>query len=94
VTASAEITRRYVFHGKVQGVGFRWKTRAIAAEYPVVGHVKNLADGSVELIVFGEPVAVDSFVERLSEHFASHIVSTQVEEVTSESRPTGFSIRR
>ena len=41
----------HVFYsGKVQGVGFRFTLQQIAKELNVVGWVKNLKDGRVELL--------------------------------------------
>ncbi len=39
--------------GDVQGVGFRWWTRARALELGLVGSATNLADGRVEVVAEG-----------------------------------------
>ena len=39
-----------IYSGQVQGVGFRYTTSRIAAGHAVVGFVKNLTDGTVELV--------------------------------------------
>lgn len=69
--------------GHVQGVGFRWWTRARALELGLVGSASNLRDGRVEVNAEGSesacrdllialrsgdtPGRVDSIVERWSE---------------------------
>ncbi len=40
-------------HGRVQGVGFRWFTRARALELGLVGHATNHQDGRVLVIAEG-----------------------------------------
>ncbi len=39
--------------GRVQGVGFRWWTRARALELGLVGSATNLDDGRVEVVAEG-----------------------------------------
>lgn len=49
-------------HGYVQGVGFRWYTRAKANELGLVGSARNLADGRVEVVVEGPRQACDDLL--------------------------------
>ena len=56
------IRRRVVVSGRVQGVAFRAATRAQARAGAVAGWVRNLADGRVEAVFEGDPVAVDALV--------------------------------
>ncbi|MFW5474498.1 acylphosphatase [Knoellia sp. CPCC 206450] len=53
--------------GQVQGVGFRWWTRARALELGLSGHARNTADGRVEVVAQGPRGAVDRLVRLLSE---------------------------
>ncbi len=53
--------------GTVQGVGFRWWTRARALELGLVGHARNTADGRVEIVAQGSPDAVDALEALLRE---------------------------
>ena len=71
--------RREVFYaGHVQGVGFRYTTRSIAAEFPVVGLVRNLPDGRVQLVVEGSPEAIDGLLARLEAEMGRHIRGREV----------------
>ena len=40
-------------HGYVQGVGFRWWTRARALELGLVGYASNRPDGRVQVVAQG-----------------------------------------
>jgi acylphosphatase len=52
------IRRRAVVRGRVQGVFFRDATREQAEAAGVAGSVRNLKDGTVEVILEGPPDAV------------------------------------
>lgn len=52
-------------HGRVQGVGFRWWTRARALELGLVGYAANHADGRVLVVAEGERDRLDALVSRL-----------------------------
>ncbi len=54
----------FFVRGNVQGVGFRWWTRARAKELGLVGFARNLGDGRVEVCAQG-PVADVETLERL-----------------------------
>jgi acylphosphatase len=53
--------------GHVQGVGFRWWTRARALELGLVGYARNLPDGRVEVVAQGPGDAVDRLIALLEE---------------------------
>ena len=52
--------------GSVQGVGFRWWTRARALELGLVGSATNLADGRVEVVAQGDRAACARLLALLS----------------------------
>lgn len=54
--------RVQVFYaGRVQGVGFRYTVKQVAAGYAVTGTVRNLADGRVELVAEGARDELEAF---------------------------------
>jgi acylphosphatase len=52
-------------HGRVQGVGFRWWTRARALELGLAGWAANLDDGRVEVVAEGARTACESLLAAL-----------------------------
>ena len=45
--------RRFIVHGRVQGVGFRWYVEREAHMLGIAGWVRNNHDGSVEVLAMG-----------------------------------------
>lgn len=66
-------------HGRVQGVGFRWWTRARALELGLVGRATNLSDGRVEVIAEGPEMACRTLLARFREPYAPGRVRNVVE---------------
>lgn len=54
-----------VVKGRVQGVGFRWWTRARALELGLRGSATNLADGRVEVVAEGPREDLQALLDRL-----------------------------
>jgi acylphosphatase len=87
------VARRVLFFGDVQGVGFRYTTQQLAADLPVAGFVRNLQDGSVELVAEGTVEAVDELQGRLAKKMSEFISRVEVTELVAEGL-RGFQIRR
>jgi acylphosphatase len=88
------VARRYVIAGRVQGVGFRWFAHDAAAREGVHGWVRNLADGSVEVVAEGEQAAVDGLEASVRRGPSSARVERfDVEEIAPTGRTAGFEIR-
>ena len=49
-------------YGRVQGVGFRYSTQRQAKTLGLSGYAKNLDDGGVEVLMYGEQQAVDTLL--------------------------------
>jgi acylphosphatase len=88
------VARRYVIAGRVQGVGFRWFTHDAAAREGVHGWVRNLADGTVEVMAEGDGPSVDRLEAAVRRGPSSARVERfDVEEVAPAGRTTEFEIR-
>ncbi len=62
-----KIRKHFIFTGRVQGVGFRYKAYYIANNRGLTGYVRNLYDGSVEMEVQGEDVEIEIMIKMLKE---------------------------
>lgn len=91
------IAKHIFYTGRVQGVGFRYTVRQLAAGYEVAGWVKNLTDGRVELLAAARDAEeLSAFLTELRENSAVAHYIREVEEHTVPAPPglTGFSIAR
>ncbi len=61
----AEVRLTARVRGRVQGVGFRWWTQAVARELGVAGWATNLSDGTVEVVAEGPEEACRQLLELL-----------------------------
>ena len=57
--------RRFIVRGRVQGVGFRWFAVRAARRRAVAGWVRNLPDGSVEVVASGDSAGIQGLREDL-----------------------------
>ena len=90
------ISKKAIFEGKVQGVGFRYTAKETSKGFDIVGWVKNLPTGTVELCLMGEEEEVDEFLKEIHEESTqSHnIESLHLEEVPMLENTKGFTIIR
>ncbi len=87
-------TVQVFYEGRVQGVGFRYTARRVAAGFDVAGYVRNLPDGRVELVASGDDEEVDGFLEAVREsELAGHIDEELAEEMAKPAGLRGFEIR-
>jgi acylphosphatase len=84
--------KRVIYTGQVQGVGFRYTTRRLAANFAVAGYVRNQPNGSVEVVVEGEPGEIDRFLEALGQRMAGYIEDQTIQDEQACGYP-GFTIR-
>jgi acylphosphatase len=82
-----------IFRGEVQGVGFRYTARQMAAKYGVVGWVYNAPDGAVEVEIEGEFGQVNEFLTELKEQFREEIEDVESKEMEYTGKYKEFQIK-
>lgn len=88
------IARHMILSGKVQGVGFRHFTRSRAQELGISGWVRNLDDGSVEVMATGPENSMLSFIEILSHGpVSAYVKKIEQKEVPVVTGQDSFSVR-
>lgn len=89
-----QVARRATVHGRVQGVWFRAGTAEVARSLGVRGHVRNQADGTVEVLALGDPQAVAQLIEWLWQGPPlARVTQVVVEEVdAADAAAAGFTI--
>lgn len=87
------VRKRVIYTGRVQGVCFRMTAVDIAQGRPVVGYVRNLRDGSVELEAEGAAEAVQDFLGAVEQHFSGHIRGACITAVAARGDEDTFEIR-
>lgn len=87
------IGRQVFYEGRVQGVGFRYTARQIARGFDVIGSVKNLDDGRVELRVGGAAAEVREFLQAIRDSELGSLIKTAHESDIAPPEPArGFEI--
>ena len=87
------IARRFVVHGRVQGVFYRASCRHEADRLGVRGWARNLADGTVEVHAEGAEDAVEALARWCRDGPPGAVVTDVEVELAEPSGRTGFSTR-
>jgi acylphosphatase len=77
---------RVLYSGTVQGVGFRYTARGVASGFEVTGSVRNLPDGTVELVAEGERPELEAFQQAIRDSGLGSLIR---QEMVSWSEPQG-----
>jgi acylphosphatase len=87
------IREHIIFHGRVQGVGFRYQAMYAARSFDLTGWVQNLPDGSVEMEVQGTPAGIGRMMKHLRSGHWIRIDDMDMEEIGTVPGERGFSVR-
>lgn len=76
------ITYHFIIKGKVQGVGYRITAYMNAVKLDLVGTVRNLENGDVEIFVQGEKNLIENYKKYLEKGSGFSKVSSLEETIT------------
>ena len=79
------VCKRWILYGRVQGVGLRHFIRVNALRLKLEGYVKNLFDGSVEVVAQGE----EEKVKELKKIILRGNGFSKVEDIKEDDFPIG-----
>ena len=66
-----------IYSGHVQGVGFRYTVKSVAAGFEVTGAVRNMLDGRVELVAEGPREELEAFQRAIREAGLGHFIRNE-----------------
>ncbi len=83
---------RIVVRGHVQGVGFRYAAVRAARALGLRGRARNLPDGTVEVLAFGDADDILRFRGVLRRDMPGRVDRVEVGEIGDRTPPDGFRI--
>lgn len=86
------VAKHIIFSGHVQGVGFRFTAHRIAGRHRLTGLVRNLSDGTVEMLAQGASADIEECVQDIKEAMAGYLSETAIDEVPLNPKFTDFRI--
>ena len=90
----AEVRKHIVFHGRVQGVGFRYTAKYLANSLNLVGWVQNEWDGTVTMEVQGREWLINELLKGLNRNQFITIDWIDTEEIPLEDEKKFLGERR
>ena len=89
----SEVRKHSVFHGRVQGVGFRYTAKYMAQSLELTGWVRNEYDGTVTMEVQGRETLINKLLVRLNHDRFITIEWMDTEEIPLVDTERSFSVR-
>ena len=84
--------KHIIFVGNVQGVGFRFTAHRIAHRHKLTGFVRNLFDGTVEMLAQGPAEDIDACIREIEQSFTGYVRETRIEETAPNPQYDDFLI--
>lgn len=88
-----QMRKRLVFHGRVQGVGFRYKAKYLASSLGLSGWVRNEYDGTVHMEVQGTKQMIHKLMEGLNRDRYISIEWIDEKDIPVDNEERRFSVR-
>ncbi|MDO4553847.1 MAG: acylphosphatase [Lachnospiraceae bacterium] len=89
----AVIRKHFIFTGRVQGVGFRFRAKHAASGLGLTGWVKNRWNGSVEMEIQGTEDKINEMLKQINQSPYIRIDWIEQEEIYVDPHDTGFHVR-
>jgi acylphosphatase len=86
------VAKHIIFMGRVQGVGFRFTAHRMASRHQLTGFVRNLRDGTVEMLAQGPAEDIEDCVLDIKEAMAGYVRETVIDDIPPDSKYTDFRI--
>ena len=84
--------RQVIFIGRVQGVGFRFTAHRMAQRHHLTGFVRNLPDGTVEMLAQGPARDIDDCIQDIKEYYDDYLRETRIQEIPTDPKYKDFRI--
>lgn len=84
--------RHVIFIGRVQGVGFRFTAHRMALRHQLSGFVRNLPDGTVEMLAQGPAQDINDCLQDINDYFGDYIRETRIQEIPPNPQYNDFRI--
>lgn len=87
------VRRKVIYHGRVQGVGFRATVSSIVKKFAVTGYVRNLPDGTVELVIDGAVSEVEGLILAVGDRMSRYITDAEITDLHDDEPLGDFRVR-
>lgn len=88
-----KVRHRIIFSGRVQGVGFRYRSKYAAEGYGVTGWVRNEPDGTVLMEAQGSCDQINDMLKLIHQSAYIMIENLDRQEIPIDPEERGFHIR-
>ena len=88
----SQTAKHVIFKGSVQGIGFRFTSLNTANRHQLTGLVRNLPDGTVEMIAQGRGDDIAECIRDIQKALEGYITETNIAEIPVDAQYKDFKI--